>query len=207
MSTWASAGAVEHVLRPIGAPTSVLRSRPTERLITGSWSGIVERWNATSGTPIGQPLLAAAAPVASISFGRDPDMFATAGLSDGLVKLWTTSPLEQFGASFPGSPGALVHAALAGPGSDCRLRRRNRRRVAKTLSVWKTHACTVAGDEANPRRMAPFRARPSRREDVLQGESGWRESRIMARKSRGTARRRRRGRRRPRPSCAALPSP
>jgi hypothetical protein len=42
--------------------------------------------------------------VASISFGRDPHVFATAGLSDGLVKLWTTSPLEQFGASLPGPP-------------------------------------------------------------------------------------------------------
>jgi len=138
-------------------------------LITGSWSGIVERWNATSGTPIGQPLLAAAAPVASISFGRDPDMFATAGLSDGLVKLWTTSP--QFGASFPGSSGALVHAALAGQDLIAVTTTEPPPRGQHRCPSGKPTPAPVAGDEPNPRRMAPFRARPSLREDVLQGES------------------------------------
>jgi WD40 repeat protein len=140
----ATSGGVEHVLRPIGAPNVSLSFSPDGTLLTGSWSGIVQQWDATSGAPVGHPLLVAAAPVASISFGHDSRMFATAGLSDGVVKLWTTSPLEQFGASFPGPPGALVHAVVA-----------DRRLVAvydsgtaavwpTSVSAWEAHACAVA---------------------------------------------------------------
>jgi DNA-binding SARP family transcriptional activator/WD40 repeat protein/energy-coupling factor transporter ATP-binding protein EcfA2 len=141
----ATSGTVEHVIRPVGAPYVCLAFSPDGTLITGSWSGILERWNATDGTRIGQPLLAAAAPVASISFGRDPNIFATAGLSDGLVKLWTTSQIEQFGASFPGPPGNLVHAALADQDQVAVYDDATAAVWPTSLSAWETHACAVAG--------------------------------------------------------------
>jgi WD40 repeat protein len=141
----ASTGRVEHRLRPIGAPNVSLAFSPDGTLVTGSWSGVVERWNATSGARIGRPLLAAAAPVASISFGGDPRVFATAGLSDGLVKLWTTTPFEQFGASFPGPPGALGHAVLAGARLVVVYDDGSAVVWPTAVSTWVAHACAVAG--------------------------------------------------------------
>jgi hypothetical protein len=140
----ATNGAVEHVLRPIGASNVSLAFSPDGTLLTGSVSGIVQRWDATSGAPVGDPLLVAAAPVASISFGRDPDLFATAGLSDGLVKLWTTAPLEQFGASFPGAPGTLVHAVLIGHELVAVYDDGTSAVWPTAVSAWEAHACAVA---------------------------------------------------------------
>ena len=141
----AADGRIEHVLHPIGAPNVSVAFSPDGTVLTGSWSGIVERWNATSGSRIGHPLLAAAAPVASISFGHDPDVFATAGLSDGLAKLWTTSTMEQLGASFPGPPGALGHAVLM-PGRLIVAYDDGTAALWPTsLRAWETHACAVAG--------------------------------------------------------------
>lgn len=108
----AATGRVERVLHPLGGQNVSLAFSPDGTLLTGSWAGIVERWNPTTVARIGHPVLVAAAPVASISLGHDAGTFSTTGLSDGPVKLWTTSTLRQFGASFPGDPGALGDASL-----------------------------------------------------------------------------------------------
>ena len=90
---------------------------PRGLLATGTWAGIVQIWNPETGTEIGRPTLVAAAPVASISFDPTGDTFATSGGSDGLAKLWRTSTLQQFGATFPGDPGQWGNAVYTPDGS------------------------------------------------------------------------------------------
>ena len=70
---------------------------------------------------MGKETLVASAPVASIAFDPKDAIFATAGGSDGLAKLWDTKTLQQFGATFPGDPGQWGNAEFtpieAAPGS------------------------------------------------------------------------------------------
>ena len=92
-------------LRPEGAgglhATRPSRTRPTGSLVTGSWAGIVQRWNPADGAELGRPTLVATAPVVRISFSPDGSIFATAGGSDNLAKLWTTSTLAAVRRELP----------------------------------------------------------------------------------------------------------
>jgi WD40 repeat protein len=120
---------------------------PTGLLATGTWAGIVQLWNPTNGREVGRPTLVAAAPVASISFDSTGDTFATTGGSDGLAKLWRTSTLQQFGATFPGDPGSWGTARFTGGGSQLVVAYDDDPGKVWPTSVgaWKRHACSVAG--------------------------------------------------------------
>jgi WD40 repeat protein len=120
---------------------------PTGLLATGTWAGIVQLWNPTNGREVGRPTLVAAAPVASISFDSTGDTFATTGGSDGLAKLWRTSTLQQFGATFPGDPGSWGTARFTGGGSQLVVAYDDDTGKVWPTSVgaWKRHACSVAG--------------------------------------------------------------
>jgi WD40 repeat protein len=120
---------------------------PDGTLATGTWSGIVQFWDAGTGAQIGHPTLVAAAPVASISFDPSGTVFATTGGSDGLAKLWTTKTQQQFGATFPGRPGMWGRAVHTPDGSKLLTVFAD-----GTGFVWPTalrdlesHACAVAG--------------------------------------------------------------
>ncbi len=118
----------------------------TGTLFTGNWSGLVQRWNPTTGRQIGKPMLAAEAPISSIDFGPGGSTFATAGGSDLHVKLWTTSSLQQLGTDLPGDLGwgnarftpdgkhlVVVWGTDAGE------------IWPTSVSAWEEHACAVAG--------------------------------------------------------------
>ena len=62
-------------------------------------------------------LLAMPAPIASISFDRTGNEFATGGGSGGFVKLWDTKTLQQVGSPLPGSPGKWANALFTADGS------------------------------------------------------------------------------------------
>ena len=117
----ARTGRLEHRLEPVGATQFapvIVAFDPDGTLVTGTWAGVVQRWDPTSGAPIGQKTLVAAAPVASIDFDPKEAIFATAGGSDGLAKLWDTKTLQQFGATFPGDPGQWGSAEFTPDGSE-----------------------------------------------------------------------------------------
>ena len=137
---------IKRAIRPTGGPAVSLAFAPDGNLLTGSTGGIVQRWNAATGAKIGQEALVAAGPVASISFGRDPDRFATIGLADSRAKLWTTTP-QQLGASFPRSSGESGHAAITPDGSELIVVSSDGSGSVWpiSVSVWKSHACAVAG--------------------------------------------------------------
>jgi WD40 repeat protein/DNA-binding SARP family transcriptional activator len=120
---------------------------PKGLLATGTWAGIVQLWNPTTGRELGRPTLVAAAPVASISFAPTGDTFATTGGSDGLMKLWRTSTLQQFGAAFPGDPGQWGTARYTPDGSALVVAYEDETGDVWPASVqaWEQHACAVAG--------------------------------------------------------------
>jgi WD40 repeat protein len=141
-----STGRTERSLRPMGASQS-LAFAPDGTLATGAWSGIVQRWDVSSGRQLGHPLLALPAPVATISFDPSGSEFATAGGSGGFVKLWDTKTFQQLGSAFPGSPGQWVSAQFTNDGSKLVTLYQDGRGAVwpGTLGAWEEHACRVAG--------------------------------------------------------------
>jgi WD40 repeat protein/class 3 adenylate cyclase/energy-coupling factor transporter ATP-binding protein EcfA2 len=146
----ARTGRLEHHFKLEGGnpftPTTVAFD-PDGTLATGTWAGIVQRWDPRSGVQIGHATLVAAAPVSSISFDRTGAIFATAGGSDGLVKLWETKTQQQFGATFPGGPGQWGNAQFTPNGSKLVVVYGDGTGFVWPVSVkaWERHACAVAG--------------------------------------------------------------
>jgi WD40 repeat protein len=79
--------------------TSSLAFAPNGTLATGTYAGVIQLWNPSTGNPSSHPVLAAAVPVASIGFDPTGQRFATAGGPEGGLKLWFTSSLQQDGAT------------------------------------------------------------------------------------------------------------
>ena len=65
----------------------------------------------------------------------------------GRAKLWTTTPLQQLGASFPRGAGESGHATITPGGSELVVVFSDGSGSVWPLSVsaWKSHACAVAG--------------------------------------------------------------
>jgi WD40 repeat protein/class 3 adenylate cyclase len=120
---------------------------PDGTLATGTWAGIVQRWDPRTGAPLGHKILVAAAPVASISFDPTGTIFATAGGSDGLAKLWDTKTGQQVGSTFPGDPGQWGNAEFTPNGSNLVVMYADGTGFVWPTSVkaWEQHACSVAG--------------------------------------------------------------
>jgi WD40 repeat protein len=142
----AQTGRVERKQNVQGGATVVVFA-PGGTLATGSWPGIVELWNSETGAQIGHSTLVAAAPVASISFSPGGDLFATAGGSDGLAKIWSTKTQQQFGATFPGDPGFWGNAAYVPDGSKLIVVYQDGKGFVwpTSLNDLEKHACAVAG--------------------------------------------------------------
>jgi DNA-binding SARP family transcriptional activator/WD40 repeat protein len=150
---------VRHALHPTGAPNVAVTFAPDGTLLTGSWAGTVQRWDAASGEEIGRATLVSAGPVGSISFGRDAELFATTGLADGRAKLWTISPLQQLGSSFHHPPGAQAgNAAITADGRKLIVVYDDGSGSVWPLAVdsWKRHACAVAGRNLTHEEWARF---------------------------------------------------
>ncbi len=116
-------------------------------LATGNGAGIVQLWNPATGGQIGHATLVAAAPVASIDFAPAGETFVTTGGSDGVMKLWTTNTQQQFGATFPGSPGNWGNARYTPDGSRIVVVYQDGTGFVwpATVEAWDDHACLVAG--------------------------------------------------------------
>jgi WD40 repeat protein len=157
----ARTGRLEHSLKLDGGgpfePTSVAFG-PDGTLTTGTWAGIVERWDPETGARLGRPTLVASAPVASISFDPSGATFATAGGSDGLAKLWDTETRQQFGATFPGDPGHWGNAQFTPDGSKLVVAYDDATGFVWPTAVpaWEQHACVVAGRNFTQEEWARF---------------------------------------------------
>jgi WD40 repeat protein/class 3 adenylate cyclase len=157
----ARTGRLEHRLGLLGAtPFSpvIVAFAPDGTLATGTWAGVVQHWDPRSGTQMGKETLVASAPVASIAFDPKDAIFATAGGSDGLAKLWDTKTLQQFGATFPGDPGQWGNAEFTPDGSELVVVYDDGTGFVwpTSVKVWEQHACDVAGRDFTPEEWRRF---------------------------------------------------
>jgi WD40 repeat protein len=116
-------------------------------LLTGTWSGIVQHWDPSTGRQLGHPVLVEAAPVSSIALAPRSREFAVSGGSSGGVKIWDDATLQQFGASFPGGDGQWGNVAYTPDGSNVVVVYSDGTAAVwpVTVAAWLDHACTVAG--------------------------------------------------------------
>lgn len=143
-------GRVIHHLRPIGIadhdPVTSVAFAASGVLATGSFSGIVQLWNPATGHPIAHPILAAAAPVASIAFDRSGARLSTTGGGDGTAKLWFTNSLQLEGSSLQRDDGHWGNAVFSPDGKKLIVVYDDGRAFQWPTSVaaWTRHACAVA---------------------------------------------------------------
>jgi WD40 repeat protein len=140
-------GLVARVIRPIGAFGVTVAFAPDGTLLTGSFAGIVQRWNAVSGAQLGRATRVTAGPVASISFGRGRTLFSASSLTGGDVGLWTIPSLQQFGSDFPGDPFVLTSARMTPDGRSLVVVFNDGGGYVWPLSPdgWEQRACAIAG--------------------------------------------------------------
>ena len=136
-----------HPLQGDNGGTISLAFAPNGTLATGTYAGVVQLWNPSTGAPISHPVLVAAAPVASIAFDRSGQRFATAGGPEGGLKLWFTSSLQQDGATLDPEQGTAGNSQFTPNGQLLLAVNANGQG-----SLWpvnpaalENHACAVAG--------------------------------------------------------------
>jgi WD40 repeat protein/DNA-binding SARP family transcriptional activator len=156
-----SNGRQVHPIHPLQAEnggTTSLAFAPNGTLATGTNAGLVQLWNPSTGHSIGHPLLAAAAPIASIAFDRSGQQFATAGGADGGLKLWFTSSLQQDGATLDPEQGTAGNAEFTPNGQLLLAVNANGQGSVwpLDLAALENHACAVAGRNLTPDEWSQF---------------------------------------------------
>ena len=131
---------------------------PNGTLATGTETGVVQLWNPSTGDAISHPVLAAAAPIASIAFDRSGQRFATAGGPEGGLKLWFTSSLQQDGATLDPEQGTSGNAQFTPNGQSLLAVNANGQGSLwpVSLAALENHACTVAGRNFTPEEWSQF---------------------------------------------------
>jgi WD40 repeat protein len=145
-----SNGRQVRTIHPAGGEPNLTYSvafAPDGTLATGTDAGVVQLWNPSTGDPIGHPVLAAAAPIASIAFDRSGQRFVTAGGPEGGLKLWFTSSHHQDGATLDPEQGTWGNAQLTPNGQLLLAVNANGQGSLwpVSLAALEHHACTVAG--------------------------------------------------------------
>jgi WD40 repeat protein len=140
---------VERTIHPQTVPVSVttVAFSPDGTLASGSWAGIVDLWDPSTGERVGHPTLVAQAPVSAIAFAPNGETFATSGGSSGHAKIWVTSTLQQLGADFPGGEGSWGNVGYT-PDGDYLFSAYadgSAYRWPVTVGAWADQACRVAG--------------------------------------------------------------
>jgi len=136
-------GTVRRTFRPAGGSTSAVGFRPDGTLLTGSWAGIIQRWDPESGRELDRAILTEGGPVSTLSVAPDLATFAT---SAGDAKIWDAATLQQFGATLPTVVGGWVALAYTRDGSNLLVMSKDGSGSIwpTSVSAWLDHACAVA---------------------------------------------------------------
>jgi DNA-binding SARP family transcriptional activator/WD40 repeat protein len=140
-------GATITTLHPHGAPNVSLAFLPAGTLITGSFDGTLERWNADSGRRLDTAPATPTGPVASIAVAPGGSSLLTSSLTSGTLREW--SPELQPLAELPGDPFVLTGVAVTPDGRTALAIENRGQGIAWPLGrgSWAARACRVAGRE------------------------------------------------------------
>ncbi len=140
-------GRAERTIPVVSAFNAVVAFSPDGTLAVGSWSGIVQLRNATTGAQIGHNVEVAQWPVDTIAFDPTGNLFATSvGPGGAAARIWSTSTLQQFGSDLEGSgldqnmaftPDGRYLLVVTDDGTVTRW--------PVSVAAWEQHACAVAG--------------------------------------------------------------
>ncbi len=138
---------VERTIPVVATANAVVSFNPDGTLAVGSWSGIVQLRNATTGAQIGHNVVVAQWAVDTIAFDPTGKLFATSvGPGGAAARIWSTSTLQQFGSDLSGggldqnmafTPDGRYLLVVSDDGTMTRW--------PVSLSSWEQHACAVAG--------------------------------------------------------------
>ena len=136
-------GTVRRTIRPDGGSTTAVEFKPDGTLLTGSWAGIIQRWDPQSGRELDHAVLTEGGPVSMLSISPDLATFAT---SAGDAKIWDAATLQQFGATLPTGGGGWVGLAYTPDGSNLLVMSKDGSGSIwpTSVSAWLDHACAVA---------------------------------------------------------------
>ncbi|HET7310147.1 MAG TPA: AAA family ATPase [Mycobacteriales bacterium] len=120
---------------------------PDGDLLSGGYTGIVQRWNPDTGKTVGHAVLTEPGPASSLVVSPDGRHFAVSGGSSGGTKIWDVDTLQQYGATFPGGAGYWGNLAFTSDGSTLVAVYGDGTAAIWPVSAasWMAHACAVAG--------------------------------------------------------------
>jgi DNA-binding SARP family transcriptional activator/WD40 repeat protein len=149
-------GATITMLHPHGAPNVSLAFLPDGTLLTGSFDGTLERWDAHSGRRLDTAPAAPTGPVASIAVAPGGGSILTSSLTSGTLREW--SPELQPLAELPGDPFVLTGVAVTPDGRTALAIESGGHGIAWPIGhgSWTAHACRVAGRELTAAEWAQF---------------------------------------------------
>ncbi|MFB0833009.1 nSTAND1 domain-containing NTPase [Arthrobacter halodurans] len=105
-----------HKMVDVGAPVGSVVFGPDGRLVvSGDSGGSVQRWDAETGQPVGDPLTGHDGAVTAVAYGPDGRRIASAG-ADGTVRLWDAGTGLPVGDPLTGHDGAVRAVAYAPDG-------------------------------------------------------------------------------------------
>jgi WD40 repeat protein len=149
-------GQTTATLHPQGAPNVSLAFLPDGTLLTGSFDGALERWDAGTGRRLDAAPIAPTGPVAGIAVGPRGAFVLTSSLTGGTIREW--SPRLEPLADLPGDPFVPTGVAVTPDARTALAIESDGHGAAWSLgrSAWEARACGVAGRELTAAEWAQF---------------------------------------------------
>lgn len=119
---------------------------PDGTLLTGSFDGALERWNAADGRSLAVAQSAPSGPSASIAVAAGGDTVFTSSLTTGTIREWSPARLQLL-AEFPGDPFSLTHVVVMPNGAEAIAVFDDGSGITWPLrrGDWERRACRIAG--------------------------------------------------------------
>ena len=114
-------------------------------LLTGAWSGLVQRWSVPALRPIGRPVLSGSGPIGMVSAEPHSSFFVTTNF-DGTTRLWDLTSGQQVGSSFTPLESRWMGASISPDGRSLAILAADGTAWIFPLSegTWANQACRVA---------------------------------------------------------------
>jgi WD40 repeat protein len=141
----ASGELLQQLLTDQTSPVLSLAFNPTDStsLAAGYGDGSIQFWDLEQERSIGNPLLGAGGPVASLAFHQDGDILAS-GSENNLVALWNLNPPQLIGDPLSGADSSVTGLAFSPDTSQLYSGSSSGTILLWNLALWKETGCNLA---------------------------------------------------------------